>query len=163
MSRRRSRRNSGGKAQPKTLRILPIRSGTVIDHIPAGLALKVVRILSISEKERNTVSIAMNVPSPQMGRKDIVKVENRRLRPQEVRKIALVAPRATINIVEETRVVQKFRVEAPKEVEGLLKCLNPSCITNTSEPAAPKFIVTPQGLRCVYCERLFGGNIADHL
>ncbi|MEM3086510.1 MAG: aspartate carbamoyltransferase regulatory subunit [Halobacteria archaeon] len=156
-------RGPGGGSQPKTLRILPIRNGTVIDHIPAGQALKVVRILSISEKERNTVSIAMNVPSGAMGRKDIVKVENRRLRPQEVQKIALVAPRATINIVEDTRVVRKFKVEPPREVEGLLKCLNPSCITNSNEPTVPRFLRTPQGLRCVYCERPFGGNIADHL
>ncbi len=160
-----TRRGGGqrGGPPPRSLRILPIRSGTVIDHIPAGQALKVVRILSISEKERNTVSIAMNVPSDQMGRKDIVKVENRRLRPHEVQKIGLVAPRATINIVENTRVARKFKVEPPREVEGLLKCLNPSCITNTSEPTVPRFLRTPQGLRCVYCERLFGGNIADYL
>lgn len=156
-------RGPRGGAQPKSLRILPIRTGTVIDHIPAGQALKVVRILSISERERNTVSIAMNVPSGIMNRKDIVKVENRRLRPQEVQKIALVAPRATINIVENTRVTRKFKVEPPREVEGLLKCLNPSCITNTNEPTISRFVRTPQGLRCVYCERLFGGNIADYL
>ncbi len=163
MSRRRGGSGPRGGTQPRSLRILPIRNGTVIDHIPAGQALKVVRILSISEKERNTVSIAMNVPSDQMDRKDIVKVENRRLRPHEVQKIGLIAPRATINIVENTRVTRKFQVELPQEVEGLLKCLNPSCITNTSEPTVSRFLRTSQGLRCVYCERLFGGNIADYL
>ncbi|MEM3575353.1 MAG: aspartate carbamoyltransferase regulatory subunit, partial [Candidatus Bathyarchaeia archaeon] len=83
----------------KDLRIQKIENGTVIDHITAGYALDVLRILNMDGKDGHVISIAMNVRSDKMGKKDIVKIENRELRQQEVDKIALLAPKATINII----------------------------------------------------------------
>ncbi|HEC94710.1 MAG TPA: aspartate carbamoyltransferase regulatory subunit, partial [Thermoplasmatales archaeon] len=73
----------------RELKIPLIKEGTVIDHITAGHAVKVLHILGIPEKTTSVVSVAMNVKS-KIGRKDIVKVENRELDPKEVNKIALV-------------------------------------------------------------------------
>ena len=89
-----------------TLRVSKIKDGTVIDHITSGHALDVVKILGITGKSGNIVTIAMNVPSKRMGKKDIVKIEGRELKAEEVDKIALIAPNATINIIRDYKVVE---------------------------------------------------------
>jgi aspartate carbamoyltransferase regulatory subunit len=63
------------------LRVKKICDGTVIDHIAAGNALAVLRILGIKGREGTVVSILMNVPSKTLGKKDIVKIEGRELSP----------------------------------------------------------------------------------
>jgi len=141
----------------KTLKVSKIHSGTVIDHIPAGYALDVLRILGIHGKNLSgVVTLAMNVPSQKMGRKDIVKVEGRELSEQEVNKIALIAPDATINIIRNYEVVEKIKVKLPNVIRNVIKCPNPTCITNGREPIEPRFIVesrSPLRLRCYYCGR----------
>ncbi|MCU0850458.1 MAG: aspartate carbamoyltransferase regulatory subunit, partial [Candidatus Thermoplasmatota archaeon] len=90
------------------------------------------------------------------GKKDIVKIENRELDPKEVDKIALIAPKATINIIRDYEVVKKHTVQLPEEVIGLTKCSNPTCITNTREPVESRFQVIckdPVRIRCYFCER----------
>lgn len=136
------------------LRVSKIKDGTVIDHITSGHALDVVKILGITGKEKRVVTIAINVPSKRFESKDIVKVEGRELNPQEVHKIALVAPHATINIIRNYRVVEKQRVKLPKVIENIIKCANPACISNSSEPVQAKFYVEneePLLLKCHYC------------
>jgi len=140
-----------------TLRVTKIREGTVIDHITAGYALIVLRILGITGREGFVVSVAMNVPSQKLGRKDIVKIEGRELSPEEVDRIALVAPKATINIIRDYEVVRKHRVRLPKIIRNIIKCMNPACITNSREPVEPTFYVIseePLKLRCHYCGRI---------
>lgn len=139
------------------LKVRKINEGTVIDHIPSGRALTVLEILGISQDTDATVSVLMNVPSERFGEKDIVKVEGRKLVEEEINKIALTAPRAKINVIENYEVVEKRTVEVPEKVEGVVECSNPACITNASEPVTPKFIVankSPLSLRCDYCERI---------
>ncbi len=137
-----------------TLLVSKIKDGTVIDHITAGHALDVVKILGITGRTNGTVLIAMHVPSKQLGTKDIVKVEGRELHPKEVDKIALVAPHASINIIRDYKVTGKKRVKLPSIVHGIVKCGNPSCISNSNEPVQPKFYVETQEplmIRCHYC------------
>ncbi|MCJ2512660.1 MAG: aspartate carbamoyltransferase regulatory subunit, partial [Candidatus Thermoplasmatota archaeon] len=111
----------------RELRVTPIKNGTVIDHIPAGMALKVLKILGITdESSDSTVSVAMRVTSKKSTLKDIVKVEDRELLEKEVDKIALVAPSATINIIQNFNVKQKYKVELPEVAKGILKCGNPN-------------------------------------
>ncbi len=151
----------------KELRVRPIKNGTVIDHIAAGQALNVLKILGIIGQTDAVISAVTNVPSQAMGTKDIVKVEGRELAPHEVDKIALIAPSATINIVREYKVKEKHKVALPSVIEGLVRCANPNCISNTNEPVASRFIIGKHGksvrLRCVYCERIISENIAEHL
>jgi len=132
-----------------------ISDGTVIDHIPAGRALKVLRILGITGEEDFMVSMVMNVRSKKLGKKDIVKVEGRELSSEEVDKIALVAPTATINIIRDYEVIEKRKVELPERIEGIVRCVNPRCVTNAPREAAhPSFRVIsrkPLKLVCEYC------------
>jgi len=140
----------------KELKIPLIKNGTVIDHIPPGNAVKVLRILRIPSKDSSTVSVAMNVKS-KIGKKDIVKIENRELDPNEVDKIALIAPKATINIIRDYEVAEKHRVKLPDEIVGIVKCSNPNCVSNkTNEPVKNRFKVIkkdPLRIKCYYCER----------
>ncbi|MEM1657727.1 MAG: aspartate carbamoyltransferase regulatory subunit [Candidatus Jordarchaeales archaeon] len=145
----------------KELRVRKIRDGTVIDHITNGMALKVLKILGICGKEDNIVSIVMHVPSEKIGKKDIVKIEGKELDPNEVHKIALISPSATINIVRDYKIVKKEKVKLPEVIEGFPKCVNPNCITNSGEPIVPRFRVEEQSplmIRCEYCGRSMGAE-----
>lgn len=138
------------------LRVKKIEGGTVIDHIPSGRALTVLEILNIDQETDTTLSVLMNVPSGKFGKKDIVKMEGRELEEEELNKIALTAPDATINVIRDYEIVEKRKVRLPELIEGVIKCSNPECITNASEPVEPKFEVVsknPVSLRCEYCER----------
>ncbi len=138
----------------KTLRVSKIKEGTVIDHITSGHALDVIKILGITGRAEGAVTVAMNVPSKRLGTKDMVKVEGRELNSKEVDKIALLAPHATINIIRNYRVAEKERVKLPKVIRGIVRCANPACISNSSEPVQPTFYVEnedPLRLRCHYC------------
>ncbi len=148
------------------LRVKPIKNGTVIDHIAGGQALNVLKILGISGTTDATVSVVMNVESKKLGKKDIVKVEDRELKEEEVNRIALIAPAATINIIRDYAVIEKHIVDLSDEIVGVVRCQNPSCISNTSEPIKSRMIVkakNPVLLRCVYCELPLTERIADYL
>lgn len=144
----------------KELKVQPIKNGTVIDHITPGMAPKVMKILGIPrEGSASTVSVAINVPSGKQELKDIVKVEDRELDDAEVDKIALIAPKATVNTIRNFDVVHKHEVDLPGKVVGIVHCPNPSCISNQGEPVDAVFDVAPAAdghgprLTCGYCQR----------
>jgi len=150
----------------RELRVKKIENGTVIDHIAAGQALNVLKILGVTGSTDAVVSLVMNVSSSKMGSKDILKIENRELMPGEVDRIALIAPGAKINIVRDYCVVEKRSVDLPRVIQGILRCANPNCISNTSEPVKSKFVVTESHerpvFRCFYCEERLD-NAIEHL
>jgi len=138
----------------RELRVSKIKDGTVIDHIRGGYALDVVNILGITGKENRVMTIAVNVPSRRFGVKDIIKIEGKALSVQEVNRIALVAPHASINIIKDYIVTKKLEVKLPQVIEGIMKCVNPSCVSNSNEPITSKFHVKgedPMLLKCHYC------------
>lgn len=141
----------------KELIVSKIKEGTVIDHIPAGRALAVLRLLGISGKEGTRVALVMNVESKKLGRKDIVKIEGRELTPDEVDIISAVAPSATINIIRNYEVVAKHKVKPPQVIRGRFRCKNPNCVTNLPrEPIATSFVLIksePLIFACEYCGR----------
>jgi aspartate carbamoyltransferase regulatory subunit len=142
----------------RELKITPIKNGTVIDHIGNGLSLEVLRIIEVNDLDKDsTVSVVLHVRSQKLGWKDIVKVENMELSPRKVNAIALIAPTATISIIREFKVREKRVVDLPERIVGVVRCPNPSCITNQREPVESEFDVArrrPVVLRCAYCERL---------
>lgn len=149
----------------KELKVQPIRNGTVIDHIPPGKALAVLRVLGLPHPETtSTMTIAMNVPSGELkGRKDVLKIEDRELDPSELAKVALIAPRATVNIVREFEIAKKSRAELPEKITGIVKCSNLNCITNF-EPIKPGYYVLsadPVRLKCMYCDREIENVVAQ--
>ena len=160
----------------KEVKLAPIRNGTVIDHITCGQALNVMKILGVNESNiDSSISIGMHVISISIGMhvisakttewKDIIKIEDRELDSKTVDKIALIAPDATISIIRDFYVAEKFTVRLEDHVVGLARCSNPNCITNRGEPVSPEFNVIsrhPPQLRCCYCDRILM-NISDNL
>jgi aspartate carbamoyltransferase regulatory subunit len=105
-----------------------IQIGTVIDHIPHGEGLKLVPLLRLHELPK-IVSIGLNLPSKKLGTKDLIKVEGRFFSEDELDQIALLAPEATISLIEKGAVQKKFAVKLPEKVENLYTCRNTNCIT----------------------------------
>ena len=154
------------KEKPEGLKVKTINNGTVIDHIAGGQALNVLKILGISGTTDATLSVVMNVVSRKLGRKDIVKVEDRELLEEEVNRIALIAPAASINIIRNYKVIEKRMVDLPDEIVGVVRCQNPNCISNTMEPIKSRMLVkakNPVLLRCLYCEQPLTERIAEYL
>ncbi|MHA1943788.1 MAG: aspartate carbamoyltransferase regulatory subunit [Candidatus Thorarchaeota archaeon] len=143
------------KIGAEKIRIEIIHDGTVIDHIRAGKALEVLKILGITGEYGNIVTLAMNISSSKIEKKDIVKIEQRFLEDAEVARIALVAPEATINLIEDSKIIKKTRVELPETITDIFDCPNQKCVTNKErEPIHSKYEVvshTPIQLKCLYC------------
>ncbi len=136
------------------IKVKKIERGMVLDHLPGGTALKVLAALGVDSSFPGTVSVLMNVPSPRFGLKDLVKIEGKEFSRKELEKTALLAPYATVNLVRDYKVVEKYRLSIPDEVTGVLACPNPNCVT-TAE-GTQKFLVegkTPLKIRCFYCEK----------
>ena len=141
------------------MEVSAIRDGTVIDHIDSDATFKVADILQ-EQGEQHTVLVGVNLASGRLGKKGIIKIENRNLTPDEVNKIALIAPHATLNIISDFKAVEKTQVKLPERIERIVKCFNPHCVTN-QQPLMTKFEVlrpSPPALRCLYCERVMSGD-----
>ena len=134
-----------------------IREGTVIDHIDEGKGLQVLNALRIDGKDGSLITIALNVPSGKFKKKDIIKVENKFLKDDDTNKLAVIAPKATINIIKDYKLVEKRRVSLPNEIDRIFRCSNPDCITNSTEHIESVMdVIDKEGrvLKCRYCARV---------
>lgn len=132
-----------------------IKDGTVIDHIPANILFKVISILDL-EKIDTQMTFGTNFESKKLGKKGIIKISEKFPDTTDLNKISLLAPDAKINIIKDYEVVKKISVEVPDEIQGIVRCMNPKCVTNV-ENVKPKFSVLKKNnqisLRCHYCEK----------
>ena len=149
-------------------RVTAIKNGTVIDHVPAGKALSVLKMLGIGGDMSNPVSLVMNVPSKKMGGKDIIKVEDRELTQNELDRLALIAPKASVAIIRSYSVAEKREVTIGDELVNIASCTFSNCITiNPREPQDHRLRVVngdPIELRCRYCGRPQDmGELVDNL
>ncbi len=141
----------------KELIVTAIENGTVIDHIPADKVFEVVRILGL-EKSDKPIYFGMNLESKKYGTKGLIKITDKYFEADEINKIALAAPIATLIEIKDFEVVKKQTPQIPEEVEHIVKCFNPNCITNKENNVPTKFSVSkdPEGkirLKCHYCEK----------
>lgn len=142
------------KIEEGKVRVPAIKDGSVIDHIPVMHLPKVVHLLELFALEY-PVTIGNNFRSKKLGRKGIIKVEEKFFTPEEVNMLALVSPEIVINSIRNYQVVEKIKVQLPHEIRGLVKCTNPKCISN-NEPMEGCFeVIDPQAglLQCTYCNR----------
>ncbi|MBM3228961.1 aspartate carbamoyltransferase regulatory subunit [Candidatus Parvarchaeota archaeon] len=139
------------------LSVEKIENGTVIDHITAGCGPRVLEILGIKDGFAGKVALIMNVPSKKLGKKDIVKIEGKPIDEKTADRIALLCPQATLNIVKNSELSEKRTVRLPRAMQGVLKCPNPRCVTNF-EKIATIFSTEKDGIRCGFCERVFGAQ-----
>jgi len=142
-------------SERKELKVSAIENGTVIDHIPPQSVFQVIRILSL-DNISNQIMIGTNLDSQKLGKKGIIKVSNKYFESEEINKIALVAPSATLIVIKDYTVVYKAKVEIPDNIKKIVKCINPNSITN-HENIPTKFIVIDKAdlqLQCHYCEKI---------
>ena len=147
----------------KAYKVYAINDGTVIDHIPATRALKVIDILGLENEGILTIGVGFS--SEKLGKKDIIKIENKYLKKEETDKISLIAPGATINIIKDGKLAEKRKIERPEEYVNIVKCLNPNCITQhvDIETRFKMAKPSPFTLRCHYCERSVEAKEAEIL
>ena len=136
----------------KNLKVKKIKNGTVIDHIPAGYGLKILEYIIEPNSDLITV-IGMNFESQKMGKKDVIKFEGY-LDKKQIEKISLIVDDATINIIKNWEIREKYKVDSLEIYEGIAKCQNPMCITNDpQERMGYTDIVKRDGmLYCYYCD-----------
>ncbi len=143
------------------LMVRRIKEGTVIDHIDEGKGLQVLNALRIDGRDGSLITIALNVPSGKFKKKDIIKVENKFLKDDDTNKLAVIAPKATINMIKNYKLVEKRRVSLPNEIDRIFRCSNPDCITNSTEHIESVMdVIDKEGrvLKCRYCARILDVN-----
>ena len=143
------------------LMVRRIKEGTVIDHIDEGKGLQVLNALRIDGRDGSLITIALNVPSGKFKKKDIIKVENKFLKDDDTNKLAVIAPKATINMIKDYKLVEKRRVSLPNEIDRIFLCSNPDCITNSTEHIESVMdVIDKEGrvLKCRYCGRVLDVN-----
>lgn len=129
-----------------------IKNGIVIDHIQAKKGMEIYELLNLKELDCS-VAIITNAKSKKMGRKDIIKID----KDMEINMnmIGFIEPNATINIVRDNKLVDKYRVQLPERIVNIAKCQNPRCITSIEKDLDQIFTLTDkenQVYRCEYCE-----------
>jgi len=138
----------------KELIVSALENGTVIDHIPSKSVFQVIKILNLENFE-NQLLFGTNLVSQKFGKKGIIKVKNRFFEEEEINKIALVAPTATLIVIKNFEIIEKKQVELPIIVDRIIKCFNPNCVTNHENIPTRFNVVDKEAvkLQCNYCEK----------
>ncbi|MBE6706572.1 MAG: aspartate carbamoyltransferase regulatory subunit [Ruminococcaceae bacterium] len=129
-----------------------IRNGIVIDHITAGRGMEIYRLLGL-DKLDCSIAIIKNVHSNKMGKKDIIKIDEDIELDMTV--LGYVDPGVTIDIIKDSKLVEKKRATLPREIKNVIFCKNPRCITSTEQELLHVFRLTDEQnrvFRCIYCE-----------
>ena len=123
-----------------------IKNGIVIDHIKAKKGLEIYDLLKLGDLDCS-VAIITNAKSKKMGRKDIIKIDQKIYLDQNI----------TINIIKDDVRVDKYHVELPQKIVNIVKCKNPRCITSIEQELDQVFVLADKEkkkYRCKYCETL---------
>ena len=129
-----------------------IEKGIVIDHITAGLGAKILELLDMDLSE-NTVAFIINASSGKHGKKDIVKIQN--VTDVNLDVLGLIEPNATVNIIENGKIIRKINLNLPEKVVNVIKCKNPRCVTSVEANAPHVFhLINEENreYRCEYCD-----------
>ncbi len=139
-----------------------IKDGSVIDHIPSRETFRIIRILDPQEFI-HPITVTLNLDSKKIGKKGVIKIDDRFLTKKEVDKIAILAPNVTVSIIKNYKIVEKIEVKIPKVLKGVINCANPVCVTNTEEISTNFKVVRedPLEMKCQYCERVYGKDEID--
>ena len=135
-----------------------IKRGIVIDHIKAGVGLKIFNYLGLDNADF-TVALIMNAPSKKLGRKDIIKIENEVNIDFTV--LGFIDPNITIDIINGEKIESKLKLNLPDKIENVIKCTNPRCITSTEQEIKHSFYLSNREkgeYRCMYCDEINNQN-----
>ena len=134
------------------MEVTSIRNGIIIDHVPAGTALKVLQYLRI-DPTSTKLALIMNTDSKQYGSKDIIKIEDAGDLNLDV--LGFIARQATIDIVRGGKIVRKEKPTLPEHMVNVITCKNPRCVTTTERGIDQMFHLVHserQEYRCDYCD-----------
>ena len=137
------------------MKIDSIKNGIVLDHITAGRSMAIYKNLGL-DKLDCSVAIIKNVKSEKMGKKDIIKIDDQFTVNLDV--IGYLDPNVTVCIIEDGKIVKKYKVELPETLVNIAKCKNPRCITSIEQEIDQVFVLTDKEnhvYRCNYCESKF--------
>lgn len=129
-----------------------IKNGIVIDHITAGLGMKIYRLLGLDTLDCS-VALITNAQSTKTGIKDIIKIDSDFDVNTDI--LGYVDPEVTVNIIRNSKLCEKKTVELPETLVNVLKCTNPRCISSTEQELDHVFRLTNKEervYRCIYCE-----------
>ena len=141
------------------LNISGIQEGFVLDHIQAGMSMKIYHDLHLDRFDC-TVAVIMNAKSNKMGSKDIIKVECP-IDALDLDILGYIDHNITVNIIKENHSVEKKRLKLPKRIKNVISCKNPRCITSIEQELDQIFILTDEEkevYRCKYCEEKYAGK-----
>ncbi|WP_294133080.1 aspartate carbamoyltransferase regulatory subunit [uncultured Clostridium sp.] len=136
------------------LQITSIKNGFMLDHIKAGMGVKIFRYLHL-DKLGNQVALIINADSKKMGKKDIIKIEN--IEEINYTVLGLLSPGITINEVRNEVIVSKIKPELPEQIQNILLCENPNCITSQEKYIPHNFTLVDRekgSYKCEYCEQI---------
>lgn len=136
------------------LSVTSIKKGIVIDHISPGRGYELFNLLNL-DKADYTVALIMNAKSQQLGKKDLIKIENEI--DLDFSFLGMLDDSITVNIIENERVTDKIQVKMPEYFEGIYKCKNPRCIVNAEREVIGKFELIDKEsktYKCVYCDHI---------
>jgi len=129
-----------------------IRNGYVIDHIKPGTSMKLYQFLNLDKLDCG-VAIIKNAQSGKSGKKDIIKIDA--LIDLDLDVLGYLDPGITVNLVKDGEIIEKRKLELPTELNGVISCKNPRCITSVEQELPQRFKLTdPENgvYRCIYCE-----------
>ena len=136
------------------LNISGIQEGYVLDHIKAGMSLRIYHDLKLDKLTKGTVAIIMNAVSNKMGTKDIIKVECP-VDAIDLDILGYIDHNITVNIIKDDKIIEKRTLTLPKEIRNVIKCKNPRCITSIEQELDQVFFLSDpatETYRCKYCE-----------
>jgi aspartate carbamoyltransferase regulatory subunit len=140
------------------LKIDSVEKGLVLDHIQAGKAMEIYKYLNL-DKMDCSVAIIKNAKSNKMGKKDIIKVENNIN--MDLKVLGFIDPNITVNVIDNGEIIRKINLELPEEIDDIVKCKNPRCITSVEQEIVHKFKLTDRNkniYRCIYCDTAYEDN-----
>ena len=122
------------------LNISGISEGFVLDHIQAGMSLRIYKDLKL-DKLDCTVAIIKNAKSNKMGKKDIIKVECP-IEGLDLDILGFIDHNITVNIIKGDSIVEKKALSLPAEIKNVISCKNPRCITSIEQELDQIFQLT---------------------
>lgn len=137
------------------LDITSIKDGIVIDHIKAGLGMEIYKLLDLKDI-KSEVAIILNARSTSQGKKDILKIANNIKINLDA--VSIIDPTATINIIENEKVVKKLELELPERATDILTCQNPKCISTSEREVQSEFILInkeEKTYKCAFCGHIY--------
>ncbi|KAA6342504.1 Aspartate carbamoyltransferase regulatory chain [termite gut metagenome] len=138
----------------QAVQVAALKDGTVIDHIPPEKLFNVVSLLGLA-KMNNNITIGFNLESKKLGKKGIIKIADKFFDDEEINRISVIVPNVRLSIIRNYSVAEKKEVKMPDILKGIVKCVNPQCITN-NEPMTTYFQVIDKNngvVKCHYCEK----------